>query len=272
MNTLPVFVDPTSVEFLRPSILDMMRIGPPRDGGYVLPVESLLQAEALVSIGISTDWAFESEFSSLCPRAAISMFDRSSGFTGFITSAVRHLVDGPGSARKRIVKAWRYVKYAVSFVIHQWRYGFRFKRKWVMCTVADRRREVSISEVLTAIPQSTKVILKIDVEGAEYELLDELRIWLKNGGRCVTLLIELHDFGAHRQDVARFLHDVQEYLAVAHLHVNNYGPVSFGIPSVVEISMCPTSWVEDEKRISLPLDGLDYPNNSSLPDPVIRFT
>lgn len=271
MNTHPAHVDPRSVEFLRPAISNLKRIGPPRDGGYLLPVESVLQAEALVSIGISTDWAFEAEFSWLCPRADIYMFDRSSGFTGFLTSAVRQLLDGPGSVYMRLLNAWRYVKHAGRFVVDQRRYKFRFKRKWVMSEVSDRRREVSISEVLMAIPPSKNLILKIDVEGTEYEFLEELKLWLKNGGRCTTLLIELHNFGAHRQEIDQFLHDVRKYLVVAHLHINNYGEVVSGIPSVVEITMCPTSWVDNEKRVLLPLEGLDYPNNSSLPDPEIRF-
>lgn len=271
MNTVPIVVDPTSVEFLRPWVLEVKRIGPQKDGGYVVPLKSVLQADTLVSIGISTDWAFESAFSQLCPRASIYMFDRSSGLTGFLTSAIHQLVDRQVPIRKRLINAWGYVKHAVSFVVHQWRYGFRFKRKWVLSVVSDHRREVSISEVLTAIPQSAHVVLKIDVEGAEYEFLKELKLWLKNEGWCTTLLIELHDFVDHRQEIEEFLDDVQEHLAVAHLHVNNYGAISSGIPSVVEITMCPRPWVKNERRISLPLDGLDYPNNPSLPDPLILF-
>ena len=39
-----------------------MRLGPDRDGGYVVCEKDVLASDYLISLGVSDDWGFESDF------------------------------------------------------------------------------------------------------------------------------------------------------------------------------------------------------------------
>lgn len=256
---------------MQPFAVGMQRIGHHGDGGYVLPERAIVETDTLVSIGIATDWSFESDFHRLRPSAAIHMYDRSSGPTGFLVSALRQLLDLRGSPRRRLFEAWRYVRHAVRFARDRSHIGFAFRRRWVVVSANDGRRDISLSEVFDQVPPKASVMLKIDVEGAEYSYLNDLGAWMVNSGKVTVLIVELHDFDLRIKEVEKFVSDVAESFVVAHIHVNNYGSINSGIPSVVEMTMCPRSWVGSEKRQCLPLDGLDFPNNPSASDPVLQF-
>lgn len=67
---------PNELGFLAPiETPDLIRVGSPNDGGYVVPQSSIKSADALLSFGISTNWSFEEHFHALNPRAQIYAYD-----------------------------------------------------------------------------------------------------------------------------------------------------------------------------------------------------
>lgn len=65
---------------LRPVLrADLVRVGPRRDGGYVVPGDLVRDSEHLLALGIGDDWQFEAEFARVNPRVRILGVDGSIG-------------------------------------------------------------------------------------------------------------------------------------------------------------------------------------------------
>ena len=66
---------------LRPIHVDnLVRIGRPNDGGYVIPKTVFKLCDGLLSFGINKDWSFEKDFSNRNPKANIHCYDYSVNF------------------------------------------------------------------------------------------------------------------------------------------------------------------------------------------------
>jgi hypothetical protein len=46
-------------DFWPQDVGDLMRVGRPYDGGYVVPRSALITADYKISVGINDDWSFE---------------------------------------------------------------------------------------------------------------------------------------------------------------------------------------------------------------------
>src|SRR5260370_10494537 len=53
----------------------LARIGSANDGGYVVPLDAVMAARALVSFGLSHDWTFERDFKKYNADAIIHCYD-----------------------------------------------------------------------------------------------------------------------------------------------------------------------------------------------------
>ena len=108
--------------------------------------------------------------------------------------------------------------------------------------------------------QKSKCILKMYIEGSEYESLD---LNLNVLRPCQCLIIEFHDM---ERNMEVFIHIVEkisvEYLLI-NTHINNFGPVINGIPTVIELCFIRRSLTSEESffpAINIP-HSLDRPCN-----------
>src|ERR1700753_665250 len=68
--------DPIQLCDLRPVTCEQLaRIGSSSDGGYVVPLEAVAAANALLSFGLSHDWTFERDFKRHNAAATIHCYD-----------------------------------------------------------------------------------------------------------------------------------------------------------------------------------------------------
>ena len=76
------------------------------------------------------------------------------------------------------------------------------------------------------------VFFKIDIEGSEYELLDNILLMQDN---IVGLAIEFHDLNKNLDKVREFIENFS--LDLIHIHPNNWANVNVNnIPEVLELS------------------------------------
>ena len=55
-----------AIEKYRPIALDdLIRLGDKQDGGYVISKRQIEQTETLISLGISGDWSFDTDFTKI---------------------------------------------------------------------------------------------------------------------------------------------------------------------------------------------------------------
>jgi len=77
-----------------------------------------------------------------------------------------------------------------------------------------------------------KVFLKIDIEGSEYLILDEL---IELSHLIDGLVIEFHDIENHLEIIQRFVERTP--LNICHIHCNNHGRVNANnLPDSIECS------------------------------------
>jgi hypothetical protein len=267
----------SSFEYLKPYKSDLIRVGPQGDCGYVIPRSVAENTSGMYSIGISTDWEFEAEMAAKNPKLKIQAFDRTSGWTVFAYVALRDLLRGdPSGAEKmtisaRFKSALHYLNLSVKFRIF-FSGRKKFERKWVRDT-SSSKSEISFADSIQGLFDKDEVMIKIDIEGGEYELSDSLIECIKRNSKKInSVVMEFHDTRARRNEFEYLVQGISSVVPIVHIHGNNCVAVApDGFPEVVEITFAKDCEENYSDNLSFPLAGLDFPNDKSLPDLSFAF-
>lgn len=131
-----------------------------------------------------------------------------------------------------------------------------------------RNNQITITE---AIGNEKNIVLKIDIEGDEYKILNEIIVNLK---RINLLVIEFHDLQNNIKKVEDFIK--KSKLKNIHINANNYSMVyKNGLPQVIEMTMInPKKFkIKNIKtKRNYPIKGLDFKNRKRGPAIQIAFS
>lgn len=242
-----------------------VRLGAPHDGGYVLPAEAVDQAAGLLGLGLGLEWSFEAAF-----RAR--------------SSAPIVVCDHTINRRFWIEQAWAQARLGRTDI---WRRRRDYRRFFgadpatthLAVRAGDGIRrppeewDRSLAELL-AMTQGPQ-LLRIDIEGDEYRVLEDL---VAHEDRLVAVVIEWHDLDLHRDRVTDLLGRLRR-LTPCWVHGNNYGGLDAGgDPLVLEMTLAPaemllpagadaTAEAEARRRVA----DLTHPNRPDLPDVALRY-
>src|SRR5262249_4358258 len=153
--------------YLRPVAgSDLVRLGDVLDGGYVVSQELLLASEALVSMGVSTNWEFEKAF--LQRRKALGRDLTIHAYDHSVNSGVLRIYRLKSAARYCLTFDRKYLarcRMASGFArFFDGRQATHFKEKvWSR----DEDGCVGIATILSRIPPDRRVFVKMDIEGSE---------------------------------------------------------------------------------------------------------
>jgi len=213
----------------------MERWGPKGDGGYVVPANVMKEASVLVTGGVSTNVEFEVDVANANPKIKMGLFDHT------IEQAPDHT---PANA-----------------VWHKLGLGSEAN-----CIPLEKAAELS------GAGPNDKLIVKFDIEGAEWELIESTpdAFW----DRVTVLITELHGFD-QRETWERYrtlLGKLDRHLLTVHVHANNWARTIFlkneGVefPITIETThinrklipagVTPTPWKHSGPT---PLDGRNKP-------------
>jgi hypothetical protein len=272
MTNLEIVV-PGRFSYLAPVKTDLIRVGSSRDGGYVVSRKSVEDSQALISLGLSSEWSFDSDFLAHRKKLWYCTADRGSGFLVYLLACLRSIVKHPlrlSDAARSLAIAFRFLRLVPPIQVPRRR---RFFRKWVRSHVTDTERDMTLQPILQSIPVRTGLFLKMDIEGGEYELLPEiLDIAEQNSGYFSGLCIEFHAIMSREAEFHSLVHRMQKTFEIVHLHANNAVPAASDFLDVLEISFATKSGDEVVRVRRLPLPGLDFPNNPEEPDLELVFT
>lgn len=212
---------------MRPYIYeDNQRFGSADDGGYIISESAIAQSDVIISMGINLDWSFEKAITKQYPDKQLICFDRTTTFWYALSWGVSRFLYSPVSRRPHhftaIKKPFGYLGYINSPQIthHQKFIGTETNE-----TTTD------ICDVLDGISPDKRVFLKIDIEGAEYDVLDAA---LTRSERLTGIAAEYHDVGTEPRCFSQ-IERLQENFNISHLHVNNAGGVDENsIPRLLE--------------------------------------
>lgn len=252
-------------------VCDLERFGNANDGGYVVQRKLVEQADWLISLGLGDDWSFDTACLQSNSKLRIIACDHTVSrehFVRKIVFAVAKVVLG----RARIADISRafqtYRSYVSFFGRDRDKGAFHIQKR--VHNRNDDCNDITLSEILS-FSGAKSAILKIDIEGAEYRIVDDI---IKFSQNISILVIEFHDIDPFRELFFKCMHKLMAKYTIIHMHANNYGGVSSdGLPEVLEVSFSRSDLCDCcfRSRKRLPLDTLDAPNNPNRPDIVVIF-
>lgn len=249
----------------------MVRVGRAHDGGYVLPSLLVERATVLLSFGISNDWSFEADFLARNPHVRLHGFDASVGPWYFAKRALRsyvaaggHGLAGKGSRRERSLARAHASRDYFSFFRGRAHHHCHFIRG-----SATGGTGVTLAEAfaLADVQASDRVLLKIDIEGAEYDVVPDIGAL---ASRIDGIAFEFHETQRRRAEFNAAMAALAPAFDLVHVHGNNYeGVDAEGFPDAPELTFLSRALAGAAPPLpagTLPRPGLDYPNDPAKAD------
>lgn len=202
----------------------VIRIGAIRDGGYFVTKRMIEDCGFIISGGISYNVAFEKDFWDINRKAKLIMID---GSFNIFTYLARPFY-------------WMLFKRSFLMKIGGLIDMLYLKRKAVFLKKYLGSSGISLNRVFNAHTNKENGYLKLDIEGSEYELLDEI-ISFRN--RLNGISMEFHDVPDHIPAINDFIAKLQ--MSVIGFNINEVGGLNAeNIPNVIELCFA------DEKYIT----------------------
>lgn len=226
----------------------LIRLGRDYDGGYLVEKNAVDKSKFLVGMGLNDDWSFEKDFVAL-NKVGVHVYDHTVNkyfwklYYRNIYLALRYKFRN--EPLKRLLKYFKY------------RWFFRNKEHFKECIGKNTSLEKVISRINTF-----PIFLKIDIEGSEYKILDEL---LYYSDKISGAVIEFHDVDVHLEKIYEFVSLFE--LQLVHIHGNNYGGQSLlRYPLVIEMTFAkdPVPTSNDDPILPHPLDRANNPHACEL--------
>ena len=249
-NRLPSFLKPIYET-------DLIRVGNKKDGGYLIPSKSLKKTKILYSFGLETDWSFEEDFFKLT-NSKIFCYDHTTDWKLLLKLFL-----------KKPNKFFLYFQYKKFF---DNRKKFHIKKMIYPTNSFNPAIKndlfADLNSILLDVTKAKNIFLKIDIEGSEYRILDQI---INYSFSLNTLVIEFHDCDLHMKKIKNFINDFE--LDLVHIHVNNWSTLnSSNIPGSIELTFSTKEFNQknnDDNKI-FPID-IDMPCNELYQDLPIEF-
>ena len=233
---------------------NLIRCGRNNDGGYLVSNKTILEAKTLIAFGILDDCSFEGDFIKI-NSVNVYCYD--------------HTVN-KSYWKKRIYNDigaflynfnWPFIKNTLTRYF-EFRNFFKMKSNYLDIKTITTS---SIKKILSENNFPKPLFFKIDIEGSEYRILDELMEFQDN---LCGLVIEFHDLDLNLDRVKNFINNFK--LSLTHIHPNNYGSVDEkNDPLVIEMTF--EKHPEESKKNLIFPNEFDQPNNPNNKDIILNF-
>jgi hypothetical protein len=253
----------------------LIRLGPARDGGYVVPEAQVRDAAVLLSLGVNEDWSFDRAFAALNPNARVIAVDHTVGPAWFVRRTAEGLLQAMGQAVRGAGRRTRKPLAVARNSIDYFRF-FSSPHRHIAKRVgtSDTGMEITIGRLIELAGAGDHgVFLKMDVDGSEYGLVADIA----GAERQINCVVG--EFHGLTKRTALFNDAIARLLAhfrIVHVHGNNYGAYDAAndFPDAVEITLVNRALMPADvppSREDYPRRGLDYPNHPRRPDYALRF-
>jgi len=205
----------------------LVKLGGFKDGGYVADYFSLIKSKVLISGGVGSNVRFESDFYDINQSIKIVLVDPT-------VSVIRMIVRGFYHFAKKGQSGFRSLSEVMNYF---------FLIQYAKLIKKYLGTSFGVNEVLAEMKlnlSETDVFIKLDIEGAEYDLLNNI-VQIKQN--LTGVCIEFHDLhhAGNRDKLMNFLEDLNFF--IVHVSVNEVCVTNSSYPSVLEISLVPRTTV-----------------------------
>jgi len=255
-------------KYLKPLHIDnenLVRIGPKLDGGYILDKRIVHITKKIITCGLNDDWEFEKHFLKINQSCEVLAYDHTVNKKFWIErfkKDILHFFLFKKIRLRKIISIFKYYDYINFFKNKNKHYELKISNENI------KNKEITINEILK---DHDNLILKIDIEGDEYNILNQI---LKNSKKINALLIEFHDIQKNMRLIKKFI-EKSNKLKLVHIHANNYQCIDKDIdPSVIELTFTNIEKIRFEQIITkkkYPIENLDYKNSHRKDDYTLKF-
>jgi hypothetical protein len=232
---------PDYLSWLKPWDVEMVRLGDGADGGYIIPTSVINKADALLSMGLGENWTFDENWKQLKPNDPVHMYD------GTVTKA--SLPEIPWQWPNRNLVAM-YEKF----------FNCTPGVKHYVEMIGNGRSDTNLEYCINRLGVKN-IFLKMDIEGGEYTLIDDL---VKFKDNIIGMATELHGFNTNRQRFYDAVTKICSQYVIVHVHAN-VGVLPLGVEGLtdaVEITFLRKDLCDSRtQRNELYMPGLDCTNH-----------
>ena len=245
----------------------LIRLGSIDDGGYVIPKKVLKNTDYLISLGISDNWDFEKHFARLS-NCSVDSYDYSIDNIFWINKFKKDLF------KFLCLKIFKPKKLYKMFQFLDFIYFFKWKKKnsFFLKKIGIGKHLISLKDIINNKKKANKIFLKIDIEGSEYNILDQINHY-KN--KITGIVIEFHETSKNIKKIISFIYKIEDKLSLIHIHGNNYSAKGLNQkPEALELTFVSNKLFVKENRKnnkSYPIKGLDHPNSKRSKDLILEF-
>lgn len=229
------------LDYIKPKNVNLpkKRLGPKKDGGYVIPEVILEKCSSLFNYGVENEMNYEVEFAQTYNKP-VFMFDHT--INPFDASAVNKNLtykhEGLG-----------FTDNCNDFIKHSDEFGYY-----------------------------ENILLKIDIESNEYSYFENADID-EISKRCIGIILEAHYLSdpKWRNRFFHIMDKINKHFVLCHTHGNNYGSTfnynGKQIMDVIELSFVRKDLITEiiDKIEDYPIKDMDYPNCPTKPEINLDF-
>ncbi len=285
--------------FLRPMRTpNLVRLGRAADGGYVVDSEIVKKCNTLITFGLGPDWSFELDYIKKNKNLKIYLYDHTTNSLNFYFPYIKEILK---YFRRFLTFRATYetistrIKYLYNYKKFLNLKNVNFFKEKITNTIENKKLlesnieapdvrgigahvkpdvETDLNKVFSRINnQEEEVVLKIDIEGSEYEIIDQI---LKYSNRIRMLIIEFHWLDKKEEIFLESIKKLKDCFEIIHIHGNNHYPkLDNGLPIILEITLLNKKYIREKKVEYInkfPIKGLDYPCNPYKEDLVFSFS
>ena len=256
------------IEFKPKNEYELIRLGQDNDGGYLVDNKSIEDSKCLITLGLGFDWTFEKNYHELTGQP-IYCYDHSVNYSA-IKKRCRKLLS---SYLLRIFKPKyfsqkNFFKFLFRDIFLYQDYKKFFKNQNIIHKqerIGTGDQCVKLKKILDETKSDLPAFIKIDIEGSEYRIFEEILLNQKN---FTGIGIELHDVDIHIDKIKAFIRNLD--MDLIHIHAQNPAHVAENdIPTQIELTFAKNPKIISSE-VKLP-HKLDQPANPYLKEIELFF-
>jgi hypothetical protein len=267
---------PINLSFLKPiKYNNLIRLGNDSDGGYILPGNLLKSIDGIISFGLNDDWTFEeAALNHINKKIDVHIYDHSVGLKTFLRMLFNNIFSIYGFVS--LIFGGQKFKNTYNLIVTIFKYKIFFKKNVIhyqnrVYNRKDLDIDIEIEDIFKRQSNNKNILLKIDIEGGEYRILNQIINYQKV---IPVITCEFHDIGPLRKTFEDNLKSILEFYYILHLHGNNYvGCSEDNTPDVLEITFINKNQIDYNVIYLNQVNNkdLDFPNNINKPDYILEF-
>ena len=203
-------------------LYDLIRLGSDHDGGYLVDPSTIEESKALLALGIGKNWSFEKDFLNK-KTIKVHAYDYSIGIIFWLKHFIKRFMS---------IFIGRFTApYHAVMLFLEFRKFFNDEATLYLEKIGSNSNEnTTLDETVSRLGKKP-FFLKADIEGYEYQILEEV-IGFKDD--LSGLVIEFHKVSDNREIIEQFINEID--LELIHIHPNNNRFDEDGDPQCIELT------------------------------------